>query len=578
MFLRRYLTSLRTTYRFMVCFGLLMGLVFPFYSYLFFGPRAFSPFYVLGCLVAGFAVGSFCYYLVRQVLGVHLERQHQSIAALSSHPVPKADDELEALLAFHELMVTRIVTMAGEVSTLIEHLAPLHAQLAARFVEIARGSETQSSKARQTLHTVAEVNHFFAVVLSEIDDLSRRTEARTALSKQMTDTTDIIAENIREYSASVLETSSSIQEMAMGVKQNATIIQSLATSTEQTVGSIAQIGSAISHVRDNAQNAADSSEGVRRQAQGGLLYMATTLKAMREIEKSNEESFDAINRLSIHSARVGEFLNVIQEVVEQTNLLSLNASIIAAQAGERGKAFGIVAEEVRSLAQRTSLSAKEIGDLVKNIQKETAAVQRAVTQGKSRVKDGVKISGQTNEALVKIESGAAEASEMVKRIAAATVEQAAQSRLISEEAEKNLQRVKSASGTTKRQEEGISDILNSLEHMRLLSQKIDFSIQEQGRGNRLYLQSVMEDNERVRKLQENALQQSRIGEALQQFVQEVTAMIERNSSAADEMSGTVAEIAQRCSDLEASTRPFLPEREHPEPPLCQAAEADPPAP
>ena len=135
------------------------------------------------------------------------------------------------------------------------------------------------------------------------------------------------------------------------------------------MSSINQISVSQAKVRNNAERGALASESVREQARHGLRNMAATLRAMQEIEKSNEESFDAINRLSRHSARVGEFLNVIREVVEQTKLLSLNASIIAAQAGERGRAFAVVAEEVRSLASRTSASTREIEDLVRNIQK-----------------------------------------------------------------------------------------------------------------------------------------------------------------------------------------------------------------
>lgn len=564
MFLRRYLTSLRNTYLFMVCFGLLMGLVFPFYSSLFFGSKAFTPLYAIGCLAAGFAVGSFCFLIIKQVLRLHVERQHQAIALVSHRWVPEEGDELEALIAYDHLILERILSMAGNVSGLINHLTPLHDSLARKYHDMAETNEVQSAKVRETLRAVGELNGFITVLLGEIDELSQRIEQGTSMSTQMSATIDLIGENMQSYSSSVEETSASVEEMATHIKGNADAIQGLASSTEQTVRSIARVGEAISKVRDNAQKAADSSEGVRLQAQGGLLYMATTLKAMQEIEKTNEESFDAINRLSIHSARVGEFLNVIQEVVEQTNLLSLNASIIAAQAGERGKAFAIVAEEVRSLAQRTSLSAKEIGDLVKNIQKETAAVQRSVTQGKSRVKDGVKISRQTNDALVKIESGAAEASEMVKRIATATVEQASQSRLIGEEAEKNLQRVNTATAATKKQETAIGALVQSLEQMRALSKKISVSIQEQVTANRLYQRGMEDENDRVGKLKEAARVQLRMGQDLQEYVAACGGVIEGNATESREMMRAVEEVSRLTTDLKAETTPFTALRQPPE--------------
>jgi methyl-accepting chemotaxis protein len=257
--------------------------------------------------------------------------------------------------------------------------------------------------------------------------------------------------------------------------------------------------------------------------------MVATMKAMQEIAKSYDESFESINRLSRHSARVGDFLIVIQEVVEQTNLLSLNASIIAAQAGTRGRAFGVVAEEVRSLARRTSASTREIEDLVRNIQKETASVQRSVTQGKDKVREGVKISGMANEALIAIDTSAEEAFKMVSSIAVETTEQTASIQRITEEAEKNLERVQQITLTTEHQQQGNTQIVKNLEHMRHLAHRINLSAQEQAKGNRLYLKSVMEDNERTQELKNEASQHITLAKQAVEAIRGVEAQIMKNA-------------------------------------------------
>lgn len=555
----KYLSSLRSTYIFMLCFGLFMGGVFPFYSALFFGTKAFHPLYVVGCLAAGVLVGSFCYYIIKQVLKLYLQRQWQTLSAIAGKKGPafiSAEDELKSLLECYDILMSRVLGMVENVSTLIARIIPMYHQLTNASRQMVVGNETQVDKVREVTLAVEKMNGSFGKVLKEVEDLTRRTEEKASISAEMSATTDAIADNIKQYSSAVLEISASIEEMALSLRETTSNVEGLAASAEQTTSSVTEISSSIAHVHDNAQQTAEHSDKVRRQAQEGILAMTATLKTMREIEASSEESYGAINRLSTHTARVGEFLNVINDVVEQTNLLSLNASIIAAQAGVRGKAFAVVAEEVRALAHRTSASTKEIEELVKNIQKESAAVQRTVTQGKDKVSAGVKISSTANESLMKIEASAAEASQMVKKIAGATLEQAAASKLITEETEKNLGRVKQLSKAIQEQEKGAALIVHSLENMRDVSQQIASATQEHSRGNRLYLKSVLEDNEKVKSLKDTSLQQLVVSERVATFVREAGSLIEANAEEAKQIVSEIESIHRLTDKLKQELEPF----------------------
>lgn len=415
-------------------------------------------------------------------------------------------DDIGALLVSHDLVKNALESRQLERADLLAQIAVVQDKLKATMLCWSTGDEKEAEQARDAVVAMERLNSGFSHIIMGLDELSGRTGERASISTQMSTTTDAIAENINQYSTFVLETSSSIETMAHASRETAKNIRALSTSTEQTVSSINAISASQSIVRDNSERSAAASESVRTQAQHGLRCMVATMKAMQEIAKSSDESFESINRLSRHSARVGDFLSVIQEVVEQTNLLSLNASIIAAQAGSRGRAFAVVAEEVRSLARRTSASTKEIEELVRNIQKETSYVQRSVTQGKDKVKEGVKISGLANEALVAIDTSAEDAYRMVSNIAVETTEQAVSIQRITEEAEKNLERVQQVTLATEHQQQGSHLIVQNLEHMRGLAHRINSSAQEQAKGNRLYLKNIMEDNERARELKNDAAQ------------------------------------------------------------------------
>jgi methyl-accepting chemotaxis protein len=543
----------------MLGFGLFMGGVFPVYSSLFFGKAAYHPLYIIGCLAAGILVGSFCYYIIKQVLKIYLQRQWETLSAVAGKKAPTfigAEDELRSLLECYDLLMGRVLSMVENVSSLIDRIVPLYHQLSDSSMQMVEGNEEQVVKVREMHQGVERMNNAFGKVLVEIEDLSRRSDEKASIASQMSNTTDTIAENIRQYSASMLEISASIEEMAVGVREVTSNIEALAASTEQTSASIMQISSSIDHIRDNAQKTTERSEQVRTQAHEGFKAMGSTLQAMEEIETSSRESFDAIKRLSQHTAGVGSILKVITDMVEQTNLLSLNASIIAAQAGTRGRAFAVVAEEVRALANRTAASTKEIADLVKNIQLETAEVERTVATGRDKVTDGVRKTNRIFETLQKIEESSAEATQMVRQIALATNEQAAGGRLISEESEKNLSRVKHVVKALREQERASALIVKALEHMRSLSHQITTATQEQSRGNRLYLQSVLEDSDKAKTLKDTSLQQMVIGEKVVNFVREAGSLIEANAEEAKQIHKEIGSLTMMTDKLKHELEPF----------------------
>jgi methyl-accepting chemotaxis protein len=442
-------------------------------------------------------------------------------------------DDVRAIISFDHLIIETVENRRKERQHLLEQIIAAEEQLKEIIQNLITGDDREVAQVGDAVIAMESMKNAFAMVIAEIEELSGRTEERASISAEMSATTDTIAENINQYSTFVLETSSSIEEMTSAIKETAENIRGLSTSTEQTVSAITQISESQSKVRENSGQGATASGHVRTQAQQGLHSMAATMRAMQEIVKSNDESFESINRLSRYSARVGEFLSVIQDVVEQTNLLSLNASIIAAQAGERGKAFAVVAEEVRSLAHRTSASTKEIEELVRNIQKETATVQRSVTQGKDKAKEGAKIASRANDALVTIDQSAEEASRVVAHIADETIEQSVGIQRIADEAEKNLERVRQITLITEHQQQGTTQILMNLEHMRELAHRINSSAQEQAKGNRLYLMSVMEDNERTKELKDDASGHISVVDQAVDAVQKVNELIASN--AADSM-------------------------------------------
>ena len=229
MVLRRCLSSLRSTFLFMACFGIFIGALFPLYSWCFFGARAFTPLYVIGCITAGLIVGTFCYLVIKHSLKLHAEKQWLFLRGILGEDdvASVSGDGFQQLIERNEGLIGKVVLMEETVSRLAGEVCSRHGQMTLEFGRTVAGTEKQTLKEKETLKAVDEMNVFFNDLLKSIEDIAARTEERASISTQMSATTDAIAQNIKDYSASVIETSVSIEEMALSIKETACNVEAL---------------------------------------------------------------------------------------------------------------------------------------------------------------------------------------------------------------------------------------------------------------------------------------------------------------------------------------------------------------
>jgi methyl-accepting chemotaxis protein len=179
----------------------------------------------------------------------------------------------------------------------------------------------------------------------------------------------------------------------------------------------------VSQVSENSHRAAESAQQAVAAAQSGGKIVNETLEEIHLISTSVEEASKRVRDLGEGSKQIGEISGVIDDIADQTNLLALNAAIEAARAGEQGRGFAVVADEVRKLAERTAHATAEIAQKIKRIQEETISTIEAMDVGTDLVKEGVKKTILAGDALKEIVRLAGIVGEMVNQIAAATTEQ-----------------------------------------------------------------------------------------------------------------------------------------------------------
>ncbi|MBL4882442.1 MAG: methyl-accepting chemotaxis protein [Oleispira sp.] len=193
--------------------------------------------------------------------------------------------------------------------------------------------------------------------------------------------------------------------------------------TYQVATAVTEMSSTVQEIARSAEQAADSVQGANDQAIEGLNIMGKTSRSITELAQEVESAAKVINQLETESQGIGSVLDVIRGIAEQTNLLALNAAIEAARAGEQGRGFAVVADEVRPLASRTQTSTEEINEMITRLQKGTSDAVTVMNNGSKKASDTVELAGTSANALEKIVDSISTISEMNIQIATAAEEQ-----------------------------------------------------------------------------------------------------------------------------------------------------------
>ncbi len=301
------------------------------------------------------------------VVGMPLKRILKAVQNLASGDADltqrleiRSKDELGQLTGYFNSFIDKIHQMVKKVAQSIESVAETSDQLSNNADEVAKQGQTVTASIEEM---VTGINF----------KISKVNETREIMDR-FTAAIDQIARGAQEQASSVNQTSLIIGQMAGAIQDVATNAQSVLAAAVEA-----------SNVAGKGEEAVDS-----------------TVSGMERIKNTVYESAVKIRELGEHSQKIGEIIQVIDDIAEQTNLLALNAAIEAARAGEHGKGFAVVADEVRKLAERSGKATKEIAELINNIQKGTAKAVEAMEHGTQEVEEGVRLAHDAGAALEEI--------------------------------------------------------------------------------------------------------------------------------------------------------------------------------
>jgi len=338
------------------------------------------------------------------------------------------------------------------------------------------------------------------------------------------DGTAIIASASEGVMVSVDETSTAVNEISVAIEQVTRNLDHLAGIVHQSAAAMEEINSTIGSVEQNAAISHEVSSQVKAQADESLAVVTETINSLAEIQTSVGLSYDAIKRLSENSSRIENIISVINDITKRTNLLALNASIIAAQAGEYGKSFGVVADEIRNLSLQTGHSTGEITGIIEEIMSESKTAASNITVTKNLVHRGVELGHSTGETLKAIFDRSLCSMDMTQQIKLATQEQVLSVQTVSKSMEDISTMTSQIFTASTDQAKATRSIARSIETIKDMAHEMVKSTGRQVEDGRKISLTVESVSEMVKEMFDN-MEQRRLQSA--EVIQELESMKNR---------------------------------------------------
>jgi methyl-accepting chemotaxis protein len=483
--------------------GLAVGGAFPFVAYSMLGEEALTlPFFVI-CLAAGLCLGAASFWFVRQTLKKQLRQQLLALnELLGEDAADNSHQTVEGLFVAVDNTVEKVRHLINTLQTTIDEFVPHYQALADSSRYLSARAEDGLQAAQKARGDVDRMHQKQQEVISQVETLTSRSQDEAALSRELSASLEEMAGALEHSSQKFLETTRDVDEMVSSIQEATGQAEQVVHSTESTAHDLDQIGDALDRLRTGVASSAERAAAVKNDAEQGVSVVKSFTSEMDRIDEESQKAITAMQRLNRQAAEVTKIIEVIKDLVSDTELLAFNAAIIAAKAGAEGRGFSVVAEEIRDLADRTTTSADEIEAIIKSIRKDTEQVNTSVESTGHFIGRGKELSRSTAEALGKIVGSSSQAAQDSQDFSQQAAEQGLRARNMIDQAGNSLRSVRAIVETMEQQNAAISRIDSGVDEMKSAADQIARGFDEQVKANREFDRSLMAREEQIQVISE----------------------------------------------------------------------------
>lgn len=470
---------------------------------------------------------------------------------------PSENPEIAVLIVGFNSLISRLKDTIKKLFSTTNDVTTAIEQTNLIIDRVTEGTHNQVDATKAVISAIEDANKSQKEILEGTQSLGGFSEENFSSLVQLNATSEEMTESSEHLFQNVSDAYSTIAEISSAAKTIAKSTEELSTSTEEITASIDQISANIKEVESSTKESASLTALVREIASDtGMITVADSMEGMEEIIKSVDKTIELANTLKTKSTDVEKVLTVIDDVTKQTNLLSVNAAILASQAGEYGKGFSVVAKEIKMLADRTASSAKEITGIVEAIQNGITEMTHVAENSKIKVTNGNALVVKTGEGFREVINSAQKSAEMAKTIQSATKEQVNGIVQMKESMDMIFLMVENVTKSTSEHETGSEHLVSVTGKIKEISETIKRGMKEQTSGIHLISKNLELTNERIKHIADISSKHGKVNEDVLSAVQKIEGICNSTLTIAQEISASFNTLLQEAEVLRSDMKGF----------------------
>ncbi|MCX5717327.1 MAG: HAMP domain-containing methyl-accepting chemotaxis protein [Nitrospirae bacterium] len=413
------------------------------------------------------------------------------------------DDEFGSIANGYRFLIDRLASTLNKLRSMSEDVSMAINQLTLTFTNVNQGTQKQTESINKVTASIKHANESHKQITEDVGKLIDFSNENVTSLLEMKATADEIAFSTGRLFKATEDAYSVVAEMSQTAKVIAENAEEASFAVEDTSASVEEINASVKEVEVNAKESARLAADTRAILGGQCIdAVSDAINSMDTLISEVKQSSDTLSQLSGRSADIEKILKVIKDVTEQTNLLSLNAAILAAQAGEYGKSFSVVADEMRGLSDRTAASTKEISKITKTIQSEIADAVKAIDSSMKKADESNALVFKSGEDMAKALETAQKSATMAEAIERATEEQAKGLKQIAVAVENIRKMMEHTAKATHEQQAGTAHLLESVSDVKDAANIVKRGAEEEAAGIKAVSTNLELADERIKQIGE----------------------------------------------------------------------------